>query len=272
MWKMSMATTPRAAPFGALLFAGHLGECCSAASDLGYQGIEINLRDREELDPTQLRTLLAKHGLTLSILASGRAFLEDNISFSDADEAVRRRAVERIKNHIDFAAEFGAPVLIGTMRGAALADGNMQRAMDRIADCLQECAKYATTSGTNLYVEAINRYETVFLNRCEEVLSLIQRIECPNVSVMLDTFHMNIEEVSIADAIRQAGKRLGHLHLADTNRWAPGWGHLDFDEVVAALREIDYQGWISAEILPLPDDLAAARQAVHFARGIGAVG
>jgi sugar phosphate isomerase/epimerase len=88
---------------------------------------------------------------------------------------------------------------------------------------------------------------------------------------MLDTFHMNIEEVSIVDALQQAGKRLGYIHFADSNRWAPGWGHTPFDKVIAALRDISYQGWISAEILPLPDDLAAARQSIDFARSIGAV-
>ena len=96
----------------------------------------------------------------------------------------------------------------------------------------------------------------------------MERIGSPDVSVLLDVFHMNIEEVSIGAAIREAGARLGHFHLADSNRRAAGMGHVDFAEVAAALRDAGYRGWLSAEILPLPDDRAAAEQARRFAASI----
>ena len=82
----------------------------------------------------------------------------------------------------------------------------------------------------------------------------------PNVTVLLDMFHMNIEEVSMGDAIRLAGKRLGYLHVVDSNRRAPGWGHISFDDMKTAVREIGYDGWLTAEVLPIPDSYAAAKQ------------
>ena len=85
-----------------------------------------------------------------------------------------------------------------------------------------------------------------------------------NVKLLLDAFHMNIEEVSIAAAIRQAGDLLGHFHAADSNRRAPGMGHVDYEEITTALHDVRYRGWLSAEVLPLPDDYSAARQAREF--------
>ena len=96
----------------------------------------------------------------------------------------------------------------------------------------------------------------------------MERIERPDVAVLLDAFHMNIEEVSLGAAIRATGAHLGHFHLVDSNRRAAGMGHVDFAEVAAALRDIHYEGWLSAEILPLPDDRAAAEQARRFAAAI----
>jgi len=92
----------------------------------------------------------------------------------------------------------------------------------------------------------------------------VRRVGSPNIKVLLDVFHMNIEELSIAAAIRTTGDKLGHLHIADSNRLAPGMGHVDFAEIAAALSDIGYQGWVSGEHLSLPDSFAAAKQTRSF--------
>ena len=129
---------------------------------------------------------------------------------------------------------------------------------------MQECAEFAARLGTTLLIEAINRYETPLLNTAAETIAALERIGRPNVAVLLDSFHMNIEEVDLGDAIRATGARLGHVHLVDSNRHAPGMGHVNFAEMIAALTEIGYRGWLSGEILPLPDDRAAATQMRRF--------
>ena len=120
---------------------------------------------------------------------------------------------------------------------------------------LTESADYAQTKNVRLCIEAWNRYETYFANRLDECLDLMKAIDRPNVGVMGDTFHMAIEEASIADAYRRAGKNLFHVHFADSNRAAPGKGHTDFLPIVKALKEIDYQGYISFELLPAAADV-----------------
>ena len=130
---------------------------------------------------------------------------------------------------------------------------------------MRECAEHASRLGAGLLVEAINRYETPLLCTAAQTVAAVERIGAPNVHVLLDAFHMNIEEVSLGDAIRATGEHLGHFHIADSNRQAAGMGHLDFVEAAEGLAAIGYDGWLSAEILPLPSDRAAAEQARRFA-------
>ncbi|MCZ7665538.1 MAG: sugar phosphate isomerase/epimerase [Thermoleophilia bacterium] len=262
-WKLSMATAAAPTVFGPLLYAGRVLEGLSVAADLGYDGIEISLRDVTELDVAALQRELATRRLSVSALGSGRIFLEEGLCFSDPDSEVRRAAVSRLGGHVDLGATVGAVVIVGLVRGARPA-GDGTREWARIVGCVRECADYAAAKSVRLVVEAINRYETLSVNTAAELLALLEAVDRPNVGALLDTFHMNIEEVSVPAAIRAAGARLGYVHLADSNRWAPGFGHLDFPEIQWALRDIDYRGWLSAEILPRPDDFQAAAQAWRF--------
>ena len=103
-----------------------------------------------------------------------------------------------------------------------------------------ECAEYSEGLGVKLGIEPWNRYETYFINRTEQALKLMREVDCRNVGVWLDTFHMNIEEESIAKAIEETGPHLIHLHVADSNRAAPGRGHINFKPIVMALKKIKY--------------------------------
>jgi len=125
---------------------------------------------------------------------------------------------------------------------------------------------YAAQRGVELVLEPINRYETNFLNTVAETLAFLDEVAAPNVGLLFDTFHANIEEPSLAGSLRAAGQHLKHVHTADSNRWAPGSGHLDFAAVVATLRQSGYDGWLSAEILPLPGsaEQAAAQAIAHL--------
>jgi sugar phosphate isomerase/epimerase len=266
---MSFATSAAPTVFGPMLFAGRVPEAIETAAELGYQGIEISLRSAQELDRDRLREALEQHGLALSALGSARIFLEDGLSYSDPNVAVRGVAVTRVGELIDLAAGFGALVIIGLVRGARPSTGDGSRERKWIAECLGECADRAAAAGIGLVVEAINRYETVFHNSAAETLELLDQVGRENVGLLLDVFHMNIEEASIPAAIRSAGDRLRYFHIVDSNRWAPGFGHVDYAEIVAALQAVGYAGWVSAEILPRPDDYAAARQARAFVAGLG---
>jgi sugar phosphate isomerase/epimerase len=112
----------------------------------------------------------------------------------------------------------------------------------------------------------VNRYEINFINNCDEGAALIDRLKIPGLKLMPDVFHMNIEDVSIEGNLKKFIHYIAYVHFADSNRLAPGWGHLDFASIVQALNEVGYTGWGSVEILPRPDPDSAARQAIQYLR------
>jgi len=131
-------------------------------------------------------------------------------------------------------------------------------------EAIRGCAVHAAERGVTLLLEPINRYETNFVNTAAQGLAVLDEIAHPSMKLLLDTFHMNIEEPSLEEAVLAAGDRLGYVHVADSNRRAPGQGHTDFAGLVSALDKIAYEGMLVAEILPLPEDAEAARLTAAF--------
>jgi sugar phosphate isomerase/epimerase len=140
--------------------------------------------------------------------------------------------------------------------------------MDYLLDCLQECARAAMEEGVRLAIEPINRYETDLVNTVDEGLELIRQVDVSSLGLLLDTFHMNIEEPDIEESILRAGKHLFHFHLADSNRRHPGAGHLDFTSICNVLKSTGYTGWVSGEFLPYPDADTAAERGIKYLRPI----
>jgi sugar phosphate isomerase/epimerase len=133
-----------------------------------------------------------------------------------------------------------------------------------LVEALTECA--SVNENTRFALEPINRYETNLINNVESGLEFLRRVKQNNVGLLLDTFHMNIEEASITESIKRAGGCLFHFHVADSNRWYPGAGHIDFRTIIDTLASIEYSGFVSAEILPLPDPDAAAKHTIEYLR------
>ena len=266
--RASIATSPAPSRFAPLLFAGDVPAAAKAAAELGFDGIEINMKGPEELSEAALRGLLEENGLSLAAVASGRIYVDEQATLSDPDDTRRLRVVDRVKRLIEYAAAFGAPVIVGLLRGERLVEENEARTVGLFAGSMDELAAYAQGAGVELYLEAINRYETPLFNTAQQTVDVIRLSGRPNIKVLLDVFHMNIEEVSIAEAIRTTGALLGHFHVVDSNRRAPGMGHVVFGEIADALRDIGYAGWLSGEHLPLPDSYSAAKQTRAFITGL----
>lgn len=266
---LCIALAPKKGTFAPLLYAGNLEKGIETAARLGFDGLELSVRDPCDLDENHLARLMQHNGLDLVVVATGQAYLDDGLSLADTDAETSTAAIKRVKAHIDLASRFQAQVLIGGIRGRLSPDPARRRSEYRMAaDAVRECARYAAPKGVTLSVEPINRYETNFINTIEEALHWISDIDDSGIMVMADTFHMNIEEASFEDALRQAGERLSHVHLVDSNRRAPGSGHIDFRSVLQTLQDLDYKGYLCAEILPLPDDYTAGQQFVSNVKNL----
>jgi sugar phosphate isomerase/epimerase len=261
-----VVSTADALPSAYAVYADDLCRCIDRCAGLGYDGVELALRYASQVDVTQIKPRLAATGLDIPCISTGQVFAADRLYFTHPEAEIRDKAVERIINMIRLAAEFGAKVNTGRVRGVIHDGENPKTARQRYIDCIQRCADVAEPLGVELIVEPVNRYEVNFINNCAEGLDIVRETGRRCVRLMPDTFHMNIEDTSFRDAIMAAKDFIGYLHLADSNRLAPGWGHIQFDEIFDALREIGYSGWVTAEILPEPDPDSAARQAVKFLR------
>jgi sugar phosphate isomerase/epimerase len=262
--KLSLVISVEETGFEAVAQRGSWEQGIGLARELGYDGVELAVRDPAAVDVERVAAALAAAGLETAAVGTGQAYLKDGLSLSSPDEGIRARAIERVGNHLEFAVRLGAPIIIGLLRGR-IEQGKGETDQRFIAS-LRQIVPAAERAGTRLLIEPINRYETDYLTTVEEALDLIGRLGTEALGVLADTFHMNIEEVSPAEALRRGGTRLGHVHVADSNRRAPGWGHLDFREIVGVLKEIGYDGYLSAEILPEPDPVSAARQTIAHLR------
>jgi len=244
-----------------------LDDAIAHAAALGYDAVEVMPRDVDDPDPETLRAATERHGLDIMAIASGFIAIEHGLTFTHPDAEVRRQAVRAMRRCLEAARRARAPLVsIGVIRGKLQGGATRAGALDHLIECVRECGFYAGELNLTLVVEPGNRYETDFIHTVAEALDLLVAVNLPSVRLMLDTFHMNIEEVSLADAIRRAAPHLAHVHLADSNRRAPGWGHLDFQPVAVALRETGYGGGIGLEMLLAPDFEAAARQGLQFVR------
>ncbi|WP_322801439.1 5-keto-L-gluconate epimerase [Thermoflexus sp.] len=264
-WPLAFVLSWQPTRFEAVAAIEELEATLAQLRALGYAGVELAVRDPATVPASPLRALLERYGLRVPAIGTGQAWVEEGLSLTHPDAAVRRAALARLEAHLELAAEWGSLVIIGLIRGRLMAGVDRAQALEWLSEAIARLADRAAYP-VRLALEPLNRYETDLLNTVEEALSLIERVGRSQVGVLLDTFHANIEEASLERAIARAGDRLFHVHIADSNRRAPGWGHLDFESVLKALREAGYRGWLSAEVLPQPSLEEAMAQVARWAR------
>jgi sugar phosphate isomerase/epimerase len=205
--------------------------------------------------------MLSEHNLLLVAIATGQSCIHESLCLCDPSPQIREATVERLKSIIRLASKFHAAVVIGGIRGrlsGTAAERGRQRA--GAVEAIRECARFAAEHQVRLLIEPINRYETNFINSSAQGLALLDEVGDPELKLLLDTFHMNIEEPDINVALQMAGNHLGYVHVADSN--------IDFLSVLHTLAEIGYEGPVTAEILPVPDDMTAMQQAGRFLKSL----
>jgi len=266
--KLSIVLSTQPAQFQAATFKGDLETNLAEIASLGYDGVELAIRDPKLIDLELLDGLVQAHSLSVPAIGTGQAWGEEGLSFTDPDPGIRSAAIERIKSHIPVASHFRAVIIIGLLRGIVKPSVDHAQAMDWLVEALRECSAAALPCNVRLALEPINRYETTLINNATEGLDLIERVGADNFGLLLDTFHMNIEEADIGASIRACGERIFHFHVADSNRWYPGAGHLDFSSILKALSIVDYKGWVSGEFLPIPSAEIGAKENILYLKEI----
>ena len=233
-----------------LAYTGPLEESLPQLADLGYDGVELMVRSPKEIDADQVQRLVERYGLTVPTVGTGGA------------------AIARFKDVVHFAARFGSDINVGRFRGQIVDGIPPELAVKRMKEGFARILDYAAQHEVRVILEPQNRSVINCVNTVSEALEFIADLGRDNLGTMVDTFHANIEERSIAAAMVRAGDRLWYVHFGDSNRLAPGRGHLNFPEIVEVLQAIGYEGFVTAEILQKPDHRAAARQAIEYLRSI----
>ena len=235
--------------YNALVYSGEdISKSVDRVARFGYDAIEV-VREPAVLDAKRMKRLADDAGIAVSSICS---IYTPERDLAHPDPAMRANAVRYVKDVADFAATMGAPTIIvhptACMKTQRLAPAEDERKW--AVEGIREAGDYAAPLGVNLSLECWNRYETYFMNRLEQAASLWRETGLANGGIQGDTFHMSIEEASIEGAFREYGSMLQHVHLADSNRAAPGAGHLDFAPIVQALVDVGYRGYLSFELLP----------------------
>lgn len=236
------------------------------AHELGFDGVELALKRPDEVDKGILRKLLKDNSLEVSAISSGQVFAARNLYFTDEDKENRKNLYETFCGFIDLASDFSGLVNIGRARGPI--DGRDPKLCeDLFLDMAHAVAEHAQKRGVELILEPINRYEIDYINNLDECSALLKKVNRKNFTMMADVFHMNIEDDHIGESLIRNKEYVRYIHFADSNRHAPGDGHMPWDEIFNALTTIGYDGWTTAEILPLPDPDTAAKRTVAFLKG-----
>ncbi|HEY8955758.1 sugar phosphate isomerase/epimerase [Chitinophaga sp.] len=213
-------------------------------SALGYTKLEI-AGTPEQYDTKNIRQLMKSHGL--SCWGSVTLMLGDR-NLLARDEAQRARSVQYVKDIVRMVKELDGHMVsvVPCTVGKIVPDGRPEEEWEWAVGALKEIYDYSEASGIVIGIEPINRFETYFINRGAQALALAEAVG-PNCGVCLDTFHMNIEEADMFEAIRGAKGKLVGFHVADNNRMAPGMGHLNWKKIIDTLREINYDDVLSVE-------------------------
>ena len=221
------------------------------ACELGFDVLEVNagtVTDMKTADRKALQTHASERGIGLSFVVG----LQQQYDIASENRATRRNGIAYLQKMAEAVGEMGGGPIGGIIYGswpAAMPEGQIDKRpyFDRSVTSMQEAVKAAENNQVLFCVEVVNRFEQFLMNTCAEGVEYVKAVGSPAVKVMLDTFHLNIEEDFVGKAILEAGDYLGHFHVGENNRMPPGYGHIPWTEVGAALRQISYSGYVVME-------------------------
>lgn len=212
----------------------------------GFDGVELPMFSHDGSPWKELDKALDDIGLGRTVVAC----LPPGTSIISEDAAERQGAIDFLKGCVDNCAIVQAETLAGPYYspvGKLVGRGPTADERKRAAEGFRVVGEYAHEAGIQLSIEPLNRFETYFLNSCADSAALVEDIGLGNVGFLFDTFHSNIEEKKVGEAIKAAGKAINHVHISANDRATPGEDHVHWAEVFAALKAIGYDGWLTIE-------------------------
>lgn len=225
-------------------------------AELGFDVLEVNGGTVARMTLEERQSLKA-HADDRGTILSHCIGLPPQYDLASEDEAARKNGIAFLQRMAEAIGEMDGGNLSGIIYScwpATMPEGEMDKRpyFERSVASMKQAIKAAEDNNVIFNMEVVNRFEQFLLNTCNEAMAYVEAVGSPNARILLDTFHMNIEEDFIGEAIQKAGDKLGHLHIGENNRMPPGYGHIPWTEVGAALRKINYQGYVVMEPFLMP--------------------
>jgi len=225
-------------------------------AELGFDVLEVNPGTIANMTSEERQSLKA-HADDKNIILSHCIGLPHKYDIASEDEAIRENGIAYLEKIAEAIGEMGGGNLSGIIYSswpATMPEGETDKRpyVERSVASMKKAIKAAEDNNVIFNMEVVNRFEQFLMNTCDEAIAYVEAVDSPNAKILLDTFHMNIEEDFIGEAIQKAGDKLGHFHIGENNRMPPGYGHIPWTEVGAALRKISYQGYVVMEPFLMP--------------------
>ena len=243
-------------------YQGSLQETFSALAAIGYDGVELMTLNPDRLDAAEVKATAEQHGLVIPLVCTGEVFGQLGLSFTSPNEKSRAMAISRVKGIIDFAAQLGANINIGRVRGQYCEGVPADTTYQWAVQAFREISRHAAAKNVQVALEAVTIMQTNFINTIAEAAKMVNDVAEENFRLMMDVFHLNIEEKSLLRTIREYSGYNIHVHLADNNRRYPGHCGMDFREILTTFYKAGYNGAFCTEIFQIPNQKCAARGAM----------
>ena len=247
---------------------GDFAENLAVLAELGYDGVEISVCRPAEIDIAFVERELGKRNLEAAAIHTAAISYQDRLWLCHPDQSVREGALARLKAAIELAAQFDVNVLVGTFRGKLGGPELRGQSQDWMIGAFREAADHAAKRGSRVLFEPQAKFSVDFGFTAQDGVALAEQLDSPGFGLMLDTFHMNIEDQSFSGSIFAAREHLHYVQISDSNRRYPGAGHIDFGEVIAALKAIGFDGYLSLQILREPDYRTSAQFGLMHLRSL----
>ena len=260
-------STFKGGPSSPMLFMEELEKNIPLISDLGYDGVDLFVIDPDDEEVRKAVVLLNKYSLGVGVvMPAGLSAM--HLTMGDEDKAVRDEFMRRIAKIIGFASEIEAMVSIGLVRGSRREEEPERVFLDRFSESCKKVLDISIKAGVDLVIEPINHYEINTLNSSISALRFIKEYDLP-MYLMLDTYHMNIEDRDINESFRLCKDYVRHVHFLDSNRLAPGMGELDMISIYNTLLSIGYDQYLCLEALRYPSGQVVAEKGAEFFKKVG---
>lgn len=219
----------------------------------GLDGVELCISNYENIDVPAIKEELDKRGLSCSTLSTGQARELEGLSLIGVPSNIVKKTQERLKEHIDAASILKSKVTIGLIRGVG-SNVTHKINIENLRETMLPLVDYAQKKGVTIVLEAINRYETSLLNSSEDALDfIVNQLGNPdNVGILWDLFHANIEDSDFYESVHLMRNKLKHIHIADSNRMFPGYGHTNFEKIFRTVKQSGYNEYASFECFNKP--------------------